>query len=107
MRVKKTLILLVVISAIFVGACAPTLSQTREDYVKANPNLDPQIKEAILSGKAIPGMTAEDVKASCGSPNIATRGAEAGKYCDYWGYKRYSVTFGPEGKVIKVTPKSE
>ena len=104
MRAPKTLILLVII-AIFLGACAPTLTQTREDYVKAHPNLDPKVKEAILQGQAVVGMTPGEVRASCGAPNIASKGVEAGKYCDYWGYKRYTVTFGTEGKVIKVSPQ--
>jgi hypothetical protein len=106
MLAKKLLIVLIVAS-IFLGACAPTLTQSREEYVKAHPNLDPKIKDAILQGKATVGMTLEEVKASCGEPNILSSGVEAGKYCDYWGYKRYSVTVGPEGKVIKVTPKQE
>ena len=103
MRAQRTVILLLIV-AIFLGACAPTLTQTREDYIKAHPNLDPQVKEAILQGQAVPGMTPGEVRASCGAPNLVSKGAEAGKYCDYWGYKRFTVTFGPEGKVIQVTP---
>jgi hypothetical protein len=103
MRAQRTVILLLIV-AIFLGACAPTLTQTREDYVKAHPGLDPKVKDAILQGQAVPGMTPGEVRASCGEPNLVSRGVEAGKYCDYWGYKRFRVTFGPEGKVIHVTP---
>lgn len=98
----KRIVCLVIIIAIFLGACAPSLTESRENYVRAHPNLDQKAKDAILKGEATVGMTQEEVKASCGEPNIVTKGVEAGKYCDYWGYKRYTVTFGPEGKVTNV-----
>lgn len=41
---------------------------SREGYVSAHPELNPQIKEAILKGEIIAGMTEEEVKASWGSP---------------------------------------
>jgi hypothetical protein len=102
---KKTLIWVIIMS-LFLGACATpaTLTQSREDYVKAHPNLDPKTKEAILQGNAVVGMTPDEVRASCGEPNIKDSGVQGGKYCDLWGYKRYTVTFGPEGKAIDVKP---
>ncbi|MBM4274886.1 MAG: hypothetical protein FJ134_10580 [Deltaproteobacteria bacterium] len=101
MRQKK-IIAVFFILALSVSACAPALQDYREDYVKSHPDLDPRIREAILKGEAVVGMTQEQVMASCGAPNLTTRGQEAGKYCDYWGYKRFTVTIGPDGKVINV-----
>jgi len=105
MLAKKTLIAVIIVS-LFLGACATTttLTQSRENYVKAHPDLDPKVKNAILQGGAVVGMTQDEVRASCGEPNIKSSGVQAGKYCDLWGYKRYTVTFGPEGKVIDVKP---
>jgi hypothetical protein len=101
MRHRK-IISLFIITTILVSACAAPLSESRENYVKAHPNLDPQTKDAILKGEATVGMTQEEVKTSCGAPNIVTKGVEAGRYCDYWGYKRFTVTLGPDGQVINV-----
>lgn len=105
MVAKKTLLVVIIVSLVL-GACATTatLTQSREDYVKAHPDLDPKVKEAILQGQATVGMTRDEVRASCGDPNIVTTGVQAGKYCDYWGYKRYTVTFSPGGKVTDVKP---
>jgi hypothetical protein len=105
MKIKQTLALFLVL-ALFLGACATptTLTQSREAYVKAHPDLDPKVKNAILQGGVMVGMTQDEVRASCGEPNIKSAGVQAGKYCDYWGYKRYTVTIGPEGKVIEVKP---
>jgi hypothetical protein len=104
--VAKKALLVVIIVSLVLGACATptTLTQSREDYVKAHPNLNPKVKEAILQGEAVVGMTPDEVRASCGQPNIVNTGVQAGKYCDFWGYKRYTVTFGPEGKVTEVKP---
>jgi len=104
MKAKQTLALFLVL-ALFVGACATptTLTQSREDYIKAHPNLDPKVKNAILQGGAVAGMTQEEVRASCGEPNLVSTGSHEGKYCDLWGYKRYTVTF-QDGKVIDVKP---
>jgi len=49
MKAKQTLALLLVL-ALFLGACATptTVAQSREAYVKAHPELDPRVKNAIL-----------------------------------------------------------
>jgi putative hemolysin len=104
MTAKKTLAL-VLAMALLVGACATptTLMQSREAYVRAHPNLDPKVKDAILQGKATVGMTQEEVRVSCGDPNLVSAGTREGQYCDLWGYKRYTVTF-QNGKVVDVKP---
>jgi hypothetical protein len=104
MNARRTLALFLVL-ALFVGACATptTLTQSREAYVKAHPELDPKVKSAILEGDAVPGMTQEQVRVSCGEPNLKSTGKHNGGYCDLWGYKRYTVTF-KDGKVVDVKP---
>jgi hypothetical protein len=100
MNARRTLALFLVL-ALFVGACATT--QSREAYVKAHPELAPTVKNAILEGGAMPGMTQEQVRVSCGEPNLVSTGRHNGEYCNLWGYKRYTVTF-QDGKVVDVSP---
>jgi outer membrane protein assembly factor BamE (lipoprotein component of BamABCDE complex) len=104
MSTRRTLALFLVL-ALFAGACATptTLMDSREAYVKAHPELDPTVKNAILEGTAVPGMTQKQVRASCGEPNLTSTGKYHGEYCDLWGYKRYTVTF-KDGKVVDVKP---
>ena len=87
------------------SACATpaTLAQNREAYVQAHPELSSKVKEAILRGDAVVGMTPEQVTVSCGSPNLVTTEKDKrGKYCSLWGYKRYTVMFGEDNTVIDV-----
>lgn len=102
MNARRTLALFLVL-ALFVGACATTMLQSREAYVKAHPELDPKVKNVILEGDAVPGMTQEQVRVSCGEPNLVSTGKHNGEYCDLWGYKRYTITF-KDGKVVDVNP---
>ncbi len=104
MKAKQTLALVLAL-ALLAGACATptTLTQSREAYVKAHPELDPKVKTAILQGGAVPGMSQEEVLVSCGEPNLKSTGKRNGEYCDLWGYKRYTVTF-QDGKVVDVKP---
>jgi hypothetical protein len=104
MNARRKLALFLIL-ALFVGACATptTLMQSQEAYVKAHPELAPKVKNAILEGSAVPGMTQEQVRVSCGEPNLVSTGRHNGEYCDLWGYKRYTVTF-QDGKVVDVKP---
>jgi hypothetical protein len=102
MLAKRIIICLTLVSLLG-AACAPTVTQSREAYVKMHPDLDPKTKAAILNGEATVGMTKEEVKASCGAPTQVTSGpGKTGEYCDLWGYKRYEVLFGKNGKVVEV-----
>ncbi len=104
MTLRNIIFLLIALSLLF-GACAAPLQESREDYVKSHPTIDPATKEAILKGEPKVGMTPEEVTATCGKPNVVTKGVKSGEYCDYWGYKRYTVTFGKEGKATDVKPE--
>jgi uncharacterized protein YodC (DUF2158 family) len=101
----KIMFVLVLLMGVVLSACATpaTLTQNREAYIQAHPELSPKVKEAILRGDAVVGMTPEQVTVSCGSPNLVTSEKDKrGNYCSLWGYKRYTVVFGEENKVIDV-----
>jgi uncharacterized protein YodC (DUF2158 family) len=101
----KRMFVLVLLMGVVLSACATpaTLTQNREAYIQAHPELSPKVKEAILRGDAVVGMTPEQVTVSCGSPNLVTSEKDKrGNYCSLWGYKRYTVVFGEENKVIDV-----
>lgn len=51
-------------------------SESRKNYVEAHPDLSLEIKQAILEGKVIEGMTKEDVLATWGEPNEKYRYSE-------------------------------
>jgi hypothetical protein len=101
---QKRALIGLMIASILLGSCATatTLRESREDYLKVHPYLDQKTKEAILSGEPVIGMTKEQVRVTCGSANNVTQGLEGGKYREYWGYPRHSVTFDERGKVMMV-----
>ncbi|MFP3868249.1 MAG: hypothetical protein ACLFUU_08820 [Desulfobacteraceae bacterium] len=100
----KNIVLIVCLSlSLLLNSCGSTFSQPREAYIKANPDISDTKKEAILRGEPLVGMTKEEVRATCGTPNIISQGVgKDKKICDFWGYKRYKVQFDQEGKVIEV-----
>lgn len=71
---RLPLILLTAISLFTMTGCAlnsPLLKpgqSSRQEYVNSHPELSPDIKQAILDGKVIKGMTKEDVRISWGQP---------------------------------------
>jgi uncharacterized protein YodC (DUF2158 family) len=104
MAYKRMGMAILLLSALLSACATPaSLTQNREAYVQAHPELSPQVKEAILRGEAAVGMTPEQVTVSCGGPNLVTSEKDKrGKYCSLWGYKRYTVVFGEDNKVIEV-----
>ncbi len=56
---------------------------SREGYVSAHPELNPTIKEAILKGEVLEGMTEDEGKASWGSPSQIVKGPEGDFYYVY------------------------
>lgn len=109
MLLKRLLIVLIIVFTSLLGACGPSLMEIRDNYVRAHPNLDPKIREAILKGDIVAGMTREEVRASLGEPYNVTSRFEAERYgrygrysgqCHYWRYKYSTIIFGEDGKVI-------
>jgi len=62
---KKRLFILIFFSLGFYGCAIIDSNTIRQNYVHAHPNLSEKAKNIILSGKVYPGMTQEEVAASC------------------------------------------
>lgn len=60
--------LLMVFVAFFVAAGCATDRERRDRYLRANPDLDPNVREAVGRGNVLIGMSASDVLASMGKP---------------------------------------
>ena len=71
------LVIIILLLFIFTG-CATTgplfkpSYNTRLEYINAHPELSQEIKQAILEGRVIEGMTKEDVIATWGKPDKVT-----------------------------------
>ncbi|HVM63140.1 MAG TPA: hypothetical protein VMV72_19935 [Verrucomicrobiae bacterium] len=62
-------------------------------YLEANPDLSPEVRNAIARGQVLQGMTESDVRASIGEPDeIASTPTKTGSR-EQWDY-----TAGPHGK---------
>ena len=74
MEDNKSLIFFSLILLFTISGCATSgpLSRPnqsfRQEYLNSHPELSPQIRQAILEGKVIKGMTKENVMASWGEP---------------------------------------
>ena|SRR3989338_4974368 len=64
-----TVFLLTVTGCAVNGPLIKPSQDTRREYVSKHPWLDKEIKQAILEGKVIKGMTREDVRAAWGKPS--------------------------------------
>jgi len=63
-----TVVLMILVSCAAVAKLYPPTASKRTKYVKANPDLTPEIKALILSGDIAIGMTMAQVMASRGRP---------------------------------------
>lgn len=80
--------------------------------MSAPPELNPKIKEAILKGEVLKGMTEDEVKASWGSPYQIVRGTEGDFYYVYMKANggrstvpHNVVVFDKSGRVISYGPR--
>lgn len=107
---KLFLITIIVFSSLFVltiAGCAangPLLKpsqKTRSQYVERYSELTAEIKQAILRGKVIEGMTKEDVMASWGRPSETDDFSANSKAWWYepdgegWWYKPFPISLEP------------
>jgi outer membrane protein assembly factor BamE (lipoprotein component of BamABCDE complex) len=106
MSSKKILFITIIIMSLLIGCYT-----SREGYVSAHPELKPNIKEAILKGEIVAGMTREEVRASLGEPPTVAKGYEAGRHgrygkyagqCHYWHYNYSTIIFGEDGRVVDI-----
>jgi len=93
---KPVRLLLTALLACLLSGCA--LDQRRRSrYVQSHPDLAPEIREAIVKGKLIGGMTRDDVAAARGRPTRSVSGydAKTGPYV-VWVYDySYVLNTGP------------
>ncbi len=61
-------------------------SDHRRNHVNRHPDLPEHVREAILDGEVTVGMTAEDVRASMGEPEIVTHGQDEQGSFELWQY---------------------
>ncbi len=95
--ITRRFTVLFVVLAVLAGCT--TAAQRRQRYVEANPELKPEIAAAIIEGRIVEGMTADDVRASWGEPELRSVSiTEAGEQ-DIWSYRAPIAQF-QEGKVI-------
>lgn len=79
---------------------------SREGYVSSHPEINPKIKDAILKGEVLEGMTQEEVKASLGTPYQVVKGTEGDFYYVYvkpgarTTHRHEVVVFDKNGRVI-------
>lgn len=98
MRMPRITVLLAALAVL--AGCA-TAAQRRQQYVEDNPGLRPAVAAAILEGRVMEGMTADDVRAAWGDPERETRAITEMGQQDTWSYP---TPIGPfnEGKVILI-----
>ena len=63
-------------AALFLSSCAADMHALRREYVRANPALTNQTKNAIINGEVIKGMTRDEVAASWGRPVSIARDSD-------------------------------
>jgi hypothetical protein len=102
----KVLFIIILIMALSLGCYS-----SREAYVCAHPELNCNIKEAIIKGEALEGMTPDEVKASWGSPYEIVQSIEGGFYfvyirgCSKGTFEHSIVVFDKNGKVVSSGPR--
>jgi hypothetical protein len=76
---------LAVIAALLLAvSCTPPKEHMRVRYVNDNPDLQKDVKNAILRGDVIIGMTKDQVYASWATPIIRGERKENGTTYEYW-----------------------
>jgi hypothetical protein len=75
-----------VLAAILLLHGCATAQHRRQDYVDERPAISAEIKTAILEGKILPGMTADDVLASWGEPERKTVTYARAGITELWTY---------------------
>lgn len=106
MSFKKILFIIILMMSLSIGCAA-----SKEGYISAHPELNPKIKEAIIKGAVLEGMTEDEVKASWGTPYQIVKGTEGDFYYVYLKpgsrgtHSHHVVIFDKSGKVISSGPR--
>jgi hypothetical protein len=86
LRLFCRLTLLFPVFALLAACSGPTTMSRIEQNREVYNSWPPEIKEAVLAGKAIPGMTREMVRVALGRPAQVVQGQNAGE--EVWVYRR-------------------
>lgn len=112
--------MIVLLSSFMIIGCATTTQakmpdyNSRQLYVENHPELSSEIKQAILKGRVIEGMTKQDVLATWGEPSrVSGYDEPEGVYGEDWYYdqpfysfaSRKYVRFGVDGIVNYVSER--
>lgn len=93
--------LMTVIAALGILAGCATAAQRRQGYVDGHPGLPPELAAAIIEGRILEGMTAEDVRAAWGDPERETMTVTEAGDQETWSYPTPIGRFD-EGTVILI-----
>ena len=75
-------------------------TSTQEEYIARHPELSPPVREAILAGEVVPGMTMAEVRASWGAPDYErSRNLPGGKTEVTWQWGTILLTRDSQGHV--------
>lgn len=88
---------LVIFGCVTNGEMVKTNFNSRQEYVNTYPEMSLEIKQTILEGKVIKGMTKADVLAAWGNPSRIEENGEV------WCYDPSFFSFSPK-KVVSFTP---
>lgn len=106
MSSNQILLIIILIMSLSIGCYT-----SREGYISAHPELNPRIKEAIIKGEILAGMTEDEVRASWGSPSQIVKGTEGDFYYVYvkpgakGTHSHHVVIFDKSGRVISSGPR--
>jgi outer membrane protein assembly factor BamE (lipoprotein component of BamABCDE complex) len=106
MSFNKILFITILIMSLSIGCYV-----SREAYISGHPELNPKIKEAIIKGEVLEGMTEDEVRASWGTPYQIVKGTEGDFYYVYLkqgsrGTHAHNVViFDKGGRVISSGPR--
>ncbi|HOC02376.1 MAG TPA: hypothetical protein P5065_00695 [Candidatus Ratteibacteria bacterium] len=75
-------------------------TELRKEFASKHDELSPEIKQAIIDGKIVPGMDQSLIRTLFGDPD-ETYLSETGMF-EMWYYENFAFGFDKNGKVIKV-----
>ena len=90
---------LMLLALILLAGCA-SQDRQRSDYVAANPDLDPEIRQTILNGQIRRGMTKDQVLASWGPPCWWCHGTSENSWGDTWEYNAFGSSGYGRGTLV-------
>jgi hypothetical protein len=87
------------------GPAGASEEARRRAYAEARPDLAPPLREAILDGRVVVGMTPEQLRAARGAPHHVSEILTAGRRSEQWVYPRggaWEYVYVEDGRVTRV-----